>query len=128
MKTEKKTLDIPDSSDFQNSWTVENAMYILNHPTVDSETWSEAVEWLLLYGPEEVKEMLHSASDHATKTHFPDLKPKGYNDNGEPIYDIDEIAKLLGIDKDDVKSLLTKKESLHKKQHQFSDEDKRKIH
>ena len=31
---------------FKEEWTVESAMAILSHPTVDSEIWAEAVEWL----------------------------------------------------------------------------------
>ena len=33
---------------FKQEWTVDSAMEILQHPTVDSKLWAEAVEWLLL--------------------------------------------------------------------------------
>ena len=43
---------------FAEQWTVESAMRIVQHPTVDSELWASAVEWLLLHGPPEIRELL----------------------------------------------------------------------
>ena len=39
--------------DIKDQWTEETAMKILQNPTVDSKLWAEAVEWLILFGPEE---------------------------------------------------------------------------
>jgi hypothetical protein len=72
-----------DMTEFKKEWTLENAMEILQHPTVDSKIWAEAVEWLLLYGPPEVKEKLSEASGYATGKEFPDLKPEGFVGDGE---------------------------------------------
>ncbi|MDH3349759.1 MAG: hypothetical protein OEM02_16855, partial [Desulfobulbaceae bacterium] len=84
-------------TDKKNEWTMESAMEILEHPTVDSKIWAEAVEWLLHYGPPEIRAVLEQASGHATNECFPGLKPSGFNEKGEPCYNITELAEHLGI-------------------------------
>ncbi len=99
--------------DFKDSWNEENAMKILQHPTVDSKLWAEAVEWLLMYGSEEVKEMLLTASGNATDNCFPDLKTGNYTRDGLPCYDIAALADSLGISEEEVKRIITEKEKAH---------------
>ena len=82
-------------TDFKQEWTVESALKILQHPTVESKIWAEAVEWLMLYGPPEIKEMLSTASSYATSKEFPDLKPEGFTEDGDPVYSVSQVAKAL---------------------------------
>ncbi|PIE58283.1 MAG: hypothetical protein CSA33_03580 [Desulfobulbus propionicus] len=100
-------------TDFQHHWNLETAMEILKHPTVDSTTWSEAVEWLLVHGPPTVKELLMSASEYATRESFPELKPGGYDTEGSPCYTISELAQALGITEEEAEKIIAEKEERH---------------
>ncbi|NOQ45323.1 MAG: hypothetical protein GQ559_01390 [Desulfobulbaceae bacterium] len=100
-------------TEFKKEWTVESAMEIMQHPTVDSKIWAEAVEWLLLYGPPEVQELLSQSSGHATRESFPDLKPEGFTKDGEPCYNIAAIAKSLGISEEEAAGMVAEKEAKH---------------
>jgi len=108
---------------FKQEWTVESAMEILHHPTVDSQVWASAVEWLLMYGPPEIRELLQQASAHAMGTQFPELKPQRYGPDGSPCYDLAELARTLGISEDEARELLRDKERKHGVQHGFSEDD-----
>ena len=108
---------------FKQEWTLEAAMEILQHPTVDSTIWAEAVEWLLLYGPEEIKELLAQASGHATSESFPELRPQRYGPDGSPCYDITDLAQALGIPEEEARAQLAEKEQKHGIQHGFADQD-----
>ena len=77
-------------------------MEVMASSNVDGETWSEAVKWLLLYGPPEVRETIQQASSFAFSEYFPDLEAKGYSSDGNPYYDLQEIAKALGIPPEEV--------------------------
>ena len=110
-------------STFQQEWDVETAMKILAHPTVDSQLWAEAVEWLLLYGPPEIKEMLQEASAHATAESFPDLKPLAYDQDGTPYYSVPELADALGLSEEEAQSIIEKKEEKHGVQHIVDGDD-----
>jgi hypothetical protein len=103
-------------------WDLESAMQVLSHDSVDSKLWAEAVEWLILYGPPEVRQLLIDASTTATNSSFPDLKPSHYTADGQACYDIGEFAKSLGIKEEEAKKILQKKEEEHQLQ-QFIDED-----
>ncbi len=106
---------------------MESALEILKHPTVDSKTWSEAVEWLLLNGPPEIQQMLKQASGHATMEHFPDLKAKEFTVAGEPCYNVSSIANALNISEEEAIKIMKQKEQEHGKQQLFPDEDTHKI-
>lgn len=95
--------------DFKDIWDVQSAMKILEHETVDSKLWAEAVEWLILYGPPEIQKMLLDASSAATSATFPELQPSHYTKSGEPVYDITALAQTLGISEDDVVKILDEK-------------------
>ena len=110
-------------TDFKQEWTVESAMEVLQHPTVDSAIWASAVEWLLIYGPPEIQQLLQQASGHATSEGFPDLKPRRYGPDGTPCYDIAELARTLGIAEEEARAQLMEKEMRHGIQHGFSDDD-----
>ncbi len=84
-------------TDFKDQWNVAMAMEVLKNPTVDSKLWSEAVKWLLLYGPPETKELILQASGMATDQYFPELKPHGFTEDGDPCFDIRALADALGI-------------------------------
>lgn len=109
---------------FKDQWNLETALKILQHQTVDSQLWAEAVEWLMLYGPPEIKELLLKASGIATETHFPELKPTSYGTDGEPYYDVAAIARALGINEDEAQEIIRRKEIEHQMHHFFSTETK----
>ncbi len=88
-------------SDFAKEWDVEMAMAVMQDPNAEAKLWSDAVRWLLLYGPPEVKARIQEASSHATTEHFPKLKTLGYTEDGQPIYDIKALAESLGISEAD---------------------------
>ncbi len=69
---------------FAREWTLESALAVLEHPTVDSKLWAEA-EWLLVYGLPDIRELLTAASGHATRASFPELKPQGYARTAAPV-------------------------------------------
>ena len=85
------------------------ALKILQHPTVDSQLWSEAAEWLLRYGPPSIQKILLNASQAATELQFPDLKPTDFTADGMPVYDTARLADILGIAEDEVRSIINEK-------------------
>lgn len=78
------------------------AMSVLENETVNSEVWSEAVEWLLLYGTPEIKDLILQASGMATNECFPELRAAGFTDDGQPCYDVKDLANALGISEEEV--------------------------
>lgn len=112
---------------FKNSWTLEMAMAVLENKTTDSKTWSEAVEWLLLYGPPEIRQLLGQASHTATSACYPDLKPTGYTPDGEPCYHVDDIAESLGITREEAIQKMIELEEIHGFRHLYEDEETFKI-
>ncbi len=103
------------------------AMAVLENKTVDAKLWAEAVEWLMLYGPPEIKELLSQASSIATSSEFPALQPCGYNEDGSPLYDLDELAENLGISGDEAKERLQQKEQNQQIQHLFTEDESNKL-
>ena len=114
--------------EFKNLWDIESAMQVLASETVDGKLWAEAVEWLMLYGPPEIKKMLLDASASATSNTFPDLKPSDYTEDGKPIYDVKELAKSLGISEEEVKEVLAKKEQEHQLEELLPEEGNKTVH
>lgn len=97
----------------QEEWTTENALRVLQHPTVDSKLWADAVEWLLMHGPQEIKELLQQASGQATTDSFPELKTTGCTPAGEPCYTITDLAKSLDISEEEAAKIIADKEGQH---------------
>ena len=114
-------------TEFKKEWNVESAMEILQHPTVESKIWAEAVEWLLLYGPAEMKEMLTGASSYATDKEFPELKPQGFAGDGELVYSVGEIAQALGISEDEAAEIIAAKQQKHGVQQLFTTKNTKKM-
>ncbi|MEW6429094.1 MAG: hypothetical protein AB1568_13785 [Thermodesulfobacteriota bacterium] len=83
--------------DFRDKWNTEMAVAILASESVAADTWVEAVRWLLLYGPAEVRHVLVQASIAATSRQFPDLVPTSYSPGGEPVYALESLAAALGL-------------------------------
>ena len=110
-------------TEFARQWTVDAALDILRHPTVDSALWAEAVEWLLIHGPLEIQEMLLQASGQATRASFPQLKPQRYAPDGSPCYDIADLAQTLGISEEEARVQLAEKEARHGVRHGLSEDD-----
>jgi hypothetical protein len=108
--------------EFKDLWDLESAMKVLTHDSVDSKLWAEAVEWLMLYGPSEIRQMLIDASTMATNSSFPQLKPTHYTPDGQACYDIADLAQSLGIEEDEARKILQKKEEEHQLL-QFIDKD-----
>ncbi len=110
-----------------DEWTMETAMEILQHPTVDSKVWAEAVEWLMLYGPPEIRELLQQASGHATRESFPDLTPIGFTATGEPCYSIADLAKSLNISEEEAARIIEEKEQQHGIRQLFGEQETSKL-
>ncbi|MEE4240691.1 MAG: hypothetical protein V2I36_04450 [Desulfopila sp.] len=127
MEKDKNCRDRSESQIFKDSWKVDTALYVVRHPTVDAKIWSDAVEWLLLFGPEEIKEVLLSASMYATVKQFPDLKTVGCTADGNPCYDVAEMARSLNIDIEEARQTLRRKESSHGVRHGFDSSETTKI-
>jgi hypothetical protein len=108
---------------FKEEWSMESAMAVLSHPTVDSEIWAAAVEWLLVYGPPEIRVLLQQASGQATAASFPDLKPDRYAPDGSPCYDIARLAESLGISEEEAKAQITEQERRHGIRHGFDEDE-----
>ncbi len=103
------------------------AMAVLENKTVDADLWAEAVEWLMLYGPPQIKELLSQASSMATGKEFPELHPTEYNEDGEPLYDMAKLAESLGISVTEATERLQQKEQEQNVQHLFSKADSMRI-
>ncbi|MFC1523629.1 hypothetical protein ACFL6N_02440 [Thermodesulfobacteriota bacterium] len=95
-------------SDFKEQWNLDMALEVLRNPTVDAQLWSESVKWLLLYGPHDIKEMLLQSSGHATSRNFPELKPSGFTEEGDPCYDVQQLAEALGITEDEAREKISR--------------------
>ncbi len=115
-------------STFKKEWDVKMAMAVLENKTVDAKLWAEAVEWLMLYGPPQIQELLSQASSVATNEHFPELKPAGYGSDGTPLYNINELAVSLGISPEEAQEQLQQKEQEREVQHLFTEDDSNTIH
>ena len=113
--------------DIKDQWTVETAMEVLQHKTVDSKLWAEAVEWLILFGPEEVRDLLLQSSGTATSQCFPELKAKGYAPDGQPCYTVAEIASSLQISEKETKEIIARKQEEHKMPHFIDESETHKV-
>jgi len=107
----------------KQDWTLEGALAVLRHPTVDARLWAEAVEWLLLYGPPEIRALLQEASGHATRQNFPDLTPVGFTPDGQPCYSVDDLARALKISREEATRIIAEKEEQHGIRQLFGDQD-----
>ncbi len=113
--------------ELKDEWDVESAMKVLKHQTVDAKLWADAVEWLILYGPDEVRELLLNSSGTATHKCFPDLQAKGYAPDGQPCYSVEDLAKSLHISEDEARTMIQEKEKTHKLHHFIDEEDTMKV-
>lgn len=114
--------------EFKELWDLKGAMKVLENETVDSKLWAEAVEWLILYGPPEIKDLLLAASATATNSSFPDLKPTHFTASGQPVYDVKALAENLGVSEDEVRKILEKKEKIHPTLQTTPTDDDKTIH
>ena len=114
-------------SEFKDQWNLEMALEVLGNKTVDSKLWSEAVKWLLLYGPPQVREILQSASSNAISEHFPELKSDRYNEDGEPCYDMESLAKALGVESQELVEKMAKMEDELGERQIFDESETRKV-
>lgn len=110
-------------SDFKQEWTLQSALEIVQHPTVDSQIWAEAVEWLMLYGPPEIKQVLTQASGTATKEKFPELKADRFAPDGTPCYTVAELAQALGISEEEAQAQILEVEAKSGIRQGFVDDD-----
>ena len=113
---------------FRNQWNLEMALEILRNKTIDSRTWSEAAKWILLYGPPELQEIMCQASSVATNSSFPLLKPEQYTESGDPCYDLEKVAEVLGISRQEALEKMTEIENEQGRQHLFDAAETFKIH
>lgn len=109
-------------TEFKQQWTLA-AMEVLQHPTVDGTVWAEAVEWLLIYGPPEIRELLQQASGQATAASFPDLAPNRFAPDGSPCYDIADLARSLDISEEEARMQISEQERRHGVSHGFDEDE-----
>ncbi len=108
--------------ELKDQWDVDSAMQVLQHQTVDAKLWAEAVEWLILYGLENIRQLLLNSSGTATHECFPELQAKGYAADGQPCYNVKDLASSMQISEEEAKEMIKNKEEAHKIHH-FIDED-----
>jgi len=89
-------------NDFEQEWDLAMALEVLTSPDVDSATWAAAVKWLLFYGPPALRELIGQASHFATSDQFPALTPAGYDGEGQPCYEVGELARALGMSEEEL--------------------------
>jgi hypothetical protein len=114
--------------EFKDLWDLESAMKIITHETVDGKLWAEAVKWLILHGPAEIRQVLLDASSIATNASFPELAPSHYTADGQPCYDIKELAKSLNITESEVRQFLQENEKEFFELHIHDSADKVTVH
>ena len=112
---------------FKEQWNLEMALEVLRNKNVESKIWSEAAKWVMLYGPPELREVMRQASGIATKSCFPQLDPERYTESGEPCYDIERIAEVLGITKQEALERMAEMEDELGVQHLFDESETGKI-
>lgn len=95
--------------EFKELWDLDSAMQVLTSSSVDAKLWAEAVEWLLLYGPAEIRDILLAASSTATASAFPQLKPSHFTPDGKPVYNIRDLAANLNISEEEARKVLEEK-------------------
>ncbi len=113
--------------DIKEQWDVATAMEVLQHKTVDSKLWAEAVEWLILFGPDEIRDLLLQSSGTATSQCFPKLKATGYAPDGQPCYNVAEIASCLQISAKEAREIIAKKQEAHQMPHFIDEAETHKV-
>jgi len=114
-------------TDIKSQWDLEMALQVLQQETVTSEVWADAAKWLLLYGPPQIQELLRQASSFATRDCFPQLQSAGYTDEGEPCYDISDLATTLGLTEEEAIEKIQEVERLREKTQLFTEDSIRKV-
>lgn len=97
----------------KDEWNIEMALEVLSSDTIDSKSWIDAVKWLILYGPKEIRSYLLESSASAIKEEFPELIPIGCDEHGADIYDLDNLAETLGIEPERLQDDLLTMEEEH---------------
>ena len=115
-------------SEFDKDWDVEMAMAVMRDPHADAKIWADAVQWLLANGPPEIQALIQQASSHATARQFPDLRPTGYSEDGQPLYEIKALAEALAISEEEAGKRLSELQSEVGVRTIFSAGETHKIH
>jgi hypothetical protein len=113
---------------FKDQWNLEMALAVLTSETVESDTWVDAAKWIMLYGPPELRNVMRQASSMATKSCFPQLEPERYTEDGEPCYNIEEIAEVLGVSREEALEMVMEQEDELGSQHIFDGSETTKPH
>lgn len=114
--------------EFKDLWDIESAMKVLTHKTVDGKLWAEAVEWLILYGPAEIRQLLLESSMTAARNSFPELRPSSFTSDGQPCYNLGDLAKALQMDEKEAREILMRKEAEHGNLHFGDESDIESVH
>ncbi len=86
----------------ENEWDIKTALAVIMSKGVDSRTWAEAVEWVMLFGPPTLRETIEAASMTATCDCLPEVRAAGINADGEICYDIADLARALGVGEEEL--------------------------
>lgn len=113
---------------YKDLWDIESAVQVLTHEGADSRLWAEAVEWLIIYGPPEIRRLLLEASGAAIQSAFPELKPHHYSMDGKPVYSVDDLAFSLGVTTEEARRVLREKNVQHGLDGFFDDEFATTVH
>lgn len=114
-------------NEYSQQWSLEMALEVIHSSTVDAKTWADAVTWLMLHGPPELKELLSQASGHATSKCFPELKPAGFNHDGDVCYDLGSLALTVGESEEDIMARLKQIEETEGAQQLYEASEAKKI-
>jgi len=112
----------------ETDWNLKDAMAVILNPTVDSRTWAEAVEWMMLYGPPGAREAIEMASISATCNCLPEIKPDGINREGELCYNIAGLARAMGMSEDEVGEKLNRLQAEKNRQFIFAKDETGSVH
>lgn len=113
-------------SEFKRQWNLEMALAVFRSETIDSENWTAAAKWLLLYGPPAMQEKLRQAADFATGQCFPGLKAVDYTADGQTCYDVRALAAALGVSEEELVGKIAEMEEKQGVRHLFDSSETQK--
>ncbi|MEW6221627.1 MAG: hypothetical protein AB1634_19135 [Thermodesulfobacteriota bacterium] len=97
-------------SGFKDAYDLEMALAVVGSESVAWDTWVEAAKWLLLFGPDDLRQILTDSAGLSFQECFPSLKPVAYSEDGQPCYHLGQLAEVLGVDPAEAEQVLAETE------------------